>query len=243
MISTGRCRPVSVSPDRMRDRRNLVLSMMRQNGYVGDRDDALAVEAPITVAKSTAQSVEAPYRGPDRRRAAGQVPGCRRFSDPLFRPIELPKQELRDLAELCPGVAHGLQRLYAAYLEARRGEALAASQIAGRDELRPFEANPVERVRDLIEANRNHFPVLDAAAERLRDELDAPAQELMRALTERLRERHGVLVRVLPIDVMRDTLRRYDRHRRQLLISELSSTPFGRTEGPHYPNVAFQQPV
>jgi transcriptional regulator with XRE-family HTH domain len=26
------------------------------------------------------------------------------FSDPLFRQIDLPKQELRDLAELCPGV-------------------------------------------------------------------------------------------------------------------------------------------
>ena len=25
------------------------------------------------------------------------------FSDPLFRQIDLPKQELRDLAELCPG--------------------------------------------------------------------------------------------------------------------------------------------
>jgi len=40
------------------------------------------------------------------------------FSDPLFRQIELPKQELRDLAELCPGVTHALQRLYAAYAEA-----------------------------------------------------------------------------------------------------------------------------
>src|SRR5215216_6064378 len=69
------------------------------------------------------------------------------FSDPLFRPIELPKQELRDLAELCPGVAHALQRLYAAYVEARRGETLAASRFAGRDEPPRYEANPVERVR------------------------------------------------------------------------------------------------
>ena len=46
------------------------------------------------------------------------------FSDPLFRQIDLPKQELRDLAELCPGVTHSLQRLYAAYTEARRGETL-----------------------------------------------------------------------------------------------------------------------
>jgi XRE family transcriptional regulator, fatty acid utilization regulator len=143
------------------------------------------------------------------------------FSDPLFRQIELPKQELRDLAELCPGVTHGLQRLYAAYVEARHGETMAASHLAGRDEPARYEANPVERVRSLIEANRNHFPTLEVAAEKVRDELDAPGHELFRALSERLRERHGALVRVLPVDVMRDTLRRFDRHRRHLLLSEL----------------------
>ena len=83
------------------------------------------------------------------------------FSDPLFRQIDLPKQELRDLAELCPGVTHSLQRLYAAYTEARRGETLVAAQMADRDEGTRFEANPIERVRDLIEANRNYFPELE----------------------------------------------------------------------------------
>src|SRR6201989_236 len=52
------------------------------------------------------------------------------FSDPLFRQIDLPKQELRDLAELCPGVTHALQRLYAAYTEARQGGTLAAGPVA-----------------------------------------------------------------------------------------------------------------
>src|SRR5471032_628632 len=78
------------------------------------------------------------------------------FSDTLFRHIDLPKQELRDLAELCPGVTHSLQRLYAAYTEARRGETLVAAQMADRDEGTRYEANPIERVRDLIEANRNY---------------------------------------------------------------------------------------
>ena len=82
------------------------------------------------------------------------------FSDPLFRQIDLPKQEMRDLAELCPGVTHSLQRLYAAYTEARRGETLVAAQMADRNEGTRFEANPIERVRDLIEANRNYFPEL-----------------------------------------------------------------------------------
>ncbi|MGE5158783.1 MAG: helix-turn-helix domain-containing protein [Gemmatimonas sp.] len=143
------------------------------------------------------------------------------FSDPLFRQIDLPKQELRDLAELCPGVTHALQRLYAAYTEARHGETLAAAQMADRDVANRFETNPIERVRELIEANRNYFAELEQAAENLRDELNVPAEGLYGALAARLREKHSITTRVMPVDVMRETLRRFDRHRRQLLISEL----------------------
>ncbi|QOZ54692.1 short-chain fatty acyl-CoA regulator family protein [Bradyrhizobium sp. CCBAU 53338] len=147
------------------------------------------------------------------------------FSDPLFRQIDVPKQELRDLAELCPGVTHALQRLYAAYTEARQGETLAAAQMADRDVGTRYEANPVERVRELIEANRNYFPELEQAAENLRDELNVPAEGLYAALVERLREKHSIQTRIMPVDVMRETLRRFDRHRRQLLISELVDPP------------------
>jgi predicted transcriptional regulator/transcriptional regulator with XRE-family HTH domain len=147
------------------------------------------------------------------------------FSDTLFRGSEVPKQELRDFAELCPDVATAVQRLYHAYTEARRGETMVAARLAGRDSEPAFEGNPVERVRDLIERNRNHFPTLETAAEALRDELNAPNHELFSALSERLRERHGTLVRVLPVDVMRDNLRRWVRHQRQLHLSELIDAP------------------
>src|SRR5206468_8156593 len=119
------------------------------------------------------------------------------FSDPLFRQIDVPKQELRDLAELCPGVTHALQRLYAAYAEARQGETLAAAQMADRDVGTRYEANPVERVRELIEANRNYFPELEQAAETLRDELNVPAEELYAALAARLREKHSIQTRIM----------------------------------------------
>ena len=128
------------------------------------------------------------------------------FSDPLFRQIDVPKQELRDLAELCPGVTHALQRLYAAYTEARQGETLAAAQMADRDVGTRYEANPVERVRELIEANRNYFPELEQAAENLRDELNVPAEGLYAALAARLREKHSIQTRIMPVDVMRETL-------------------------------------
>ena len=38
-------------PDRLKDRRNTVLFLMRANGYISDRDYALASDAPLTVVK------------------------------------------------------------------------------------------------------------------------------------------------------------------------------------------------
>src|SRR4029079_15025970 len=127
--------------------------------------------------------------------------------------------------ELRPGVTNSLHRLYAAYTEARRGETLVAAQMADRDEGARFEANPIERVRDLIEANRKYFPELEQAAENLRDELNVSAEELFAALLARLREKHSIVTRIMPVDVMRETLRRFDRHRRQLLVSQLVDGP------------------
>jgi len=48
-------------PDRVRERRNVVLSLMRQNGDVDDREYALAEESPLNLAKGASQSVDAPY--------------------------------------------------------------------------------------------------------------------------------------------------------------------------------------
>jgi penicillin-binding protein 1B len=48
-------------PDRAKERRNIVLRLMRENGYINDRDYALAVEAAINTPKGSQQSLEAPY--------------------------------------------------------------------------------------------------------------------------------------------------------------------------------------
>ena len=144
------------------------------------------------------------------------------FSDPLFRQIDVPKQELRDLAELCPGVTHSLQRLYAAYTEARRGETLAAAQIADRNERRPLRGQP-DRAR--ARPDRGQPQLFPRARSRRRKicatNSNVPAEGLFAALSTRLREKHSIVTRIMPVDVMRETLRRFDRHRRQLLISEL----------------------
>src|SRR5215217_5904190 len=86
------------------------------------------------------------------------------FSDPLFRQIDLPKQELRDLAELCPGVTHALQRLYAAYTEARRGETMVAAQMADA----PGRAFQVAFQIGLVECS-SHFETIIGRAGPLDD--------------------------------------------------------------------------
>lgn len=48
-------------PDRMVQRRNLVLALMRQNGYISEREYAIAADAPLRLATSGSDSQEAPY--------------------------------------------------------------------------------------------------------------------------------------------------------------------------------------
>jgi penicillin-binding protein 1B len=47
--------------ERTRDRRNIILALMHQNGFVNDRDYELAAESPLSVAKGGSESVDAPY--------------------------------------------------------------------------------------------------------------------------------------------------------------------------------------
>lgn len=48
-------------PDRARERRNVVLLMMRENGYINDYQYRDAVSAPLTLAAAEMESTEAPY--------------------------------------------------------------------------------------------------------------------------------------------------------------------------------------
>ncbi|MCX5497127.1 short-chain fatty acyl-CoA regulator family protein [Kaistia dalseonensis] len=161
----------------------------------------------------------------DRSRAEiGEI-----FGDPLFRDLTIAPQELRELVESCPTVADALQRLYSAYQQTQGGGTSGGEAADGG----PVTA-PVDIVRAAIETSRNYFPALDEAAEALAGELAVGDAALLPAMIDRLRARHGVRVRVLPADVMADALRRFDRHRRQLQLSEMVG-PSGRTF-----QVAFQ---
>ncbi len=151
------------------------------------------------------------------------------FADPFFKAAPVPRTELREAADVAPSLTSAVQRLYRAFVEMRESgvTGTAAAGDADRSEGGGRE-NTVERVRDFLNAANNHFPEIEEAAERIAGEMSATGHDLLYALSERLRERHGLRVQVLPVEVMSQALRRFDRHRKRIMISELME-PSGRT--------------
>ena len=82
---------------------------------------------------------------------------------------------------------------------------------------------PIDIVRDFIQANVNYFPEIDDAAAALSEELELSKTQPRTALTDRLKTRHDIAVRIVPSDIMPDMLRWFDRHNQRINLSELLS--------------------
>jgi predicted transcriptional regulator/transcriptional regulator with XRE-family HTH domain len=151
------------------------------------------------------------------------------LADPIMREAGVPRSEVQDAAEHAPTLLAAMQRLYRAYVSAREATQAGLTQRADPDRTEAIiRESPVDQVRAILHAQRNHFPELDQAAETFASDLALGGHELLFAISEHLRAKHGIRVRVLPLDVMGERLRWYDHHRRQLMISEVMDQP-GRT--------------
>jgi hypothetical protein len=141
------------------------------------------------------------------------------LSDQMFRDLGVPRHEIAEVAESAPGVAEAIVRLYRAYLDKRRLSELGA---VGRPEEGTFESiTPSDWVRDFIQAQKNYFGDLEEAADALAAELKPEPQDFPAAARQRLAERHGIQVRIVPVDVLPESVRRFDYHRRRLFLSEV----------------------
>lgn len=135
----------------------------------------------------------------------GGIDGLRRrLADERFADLAIDRDEVAEWLAAAPQAAVAFARLYD-----RVG--LAADAVS----------DPMDLTRHEIARWSNHFPDLDAAAEELSDELRLSNPDIGNALAERLRQRHQLAVRILPLEVMPDALRRLDLHARQLQLSEL----------------------
>lgn len=140
--------------------------------------------------------------------------------DPLFRDLSISKTEAEDLVGASPNAARALLKLYGKH----RDLALRNNEQSGdreKVELLEQSAEAVESVRQFIHKQKNYFPRLDVVAEGLSAELGLDKRTHSAVITNRLKERHGITVRIVPIDVMPQMLRYYDRHLRRIDLSEL----------------------
>ncbi|MFN7108487.1 MAG: short-chain fatty acyl-CoA regulator family protein [Brevundimonas sp.] len=141
------------------------------------------------------------------------------LTDPLFKGLSAPRHELVQLLEEAPGVADAVLRLYQAFDDGRTRARAVAENGEGL-----VETSPAEWVREYIQSRGNHFPELDQMGEALADALatEAPAHAdgFEPAARHRLAAKHDLGVRTLPAEVMVEWTRRFDLHRRRLLLSE-----------------------
>ncbi|NGM48015.1 DUF2083 domain-containing protein [Caulobacter sp. 602-2] len=141
------------------------------------------------------------------------------LADKMFADLGLGRHEVAEVAELSPGLAEAMARLYRAYLD--RGRMIDMGAFERPDGLPSSSSqSPTDWVRDLVGSQRNHFAELETAAEAIVAQLDADLQDLGPAVRERLVARHGIQTRVMPAEVMAGSLRRYDHHRKRLMVSE-----------------------
>ncbi len=151
----------------------------------------------------------------DPRQLAADTPGggvdalAQRLADPLFEDLTLDRDELREWLLAAPQAVEAFVRLYD-----NRDRGAAEDGPAG-------SADRIVEVRREIERWRNHFADLDHAAEDIADELRLGSNDMYGAISERLRVRHQLSIRILPEDVMPNHLRRFDLHARQLQLSEM----------------------
>ncbi len=150
------------------------------------------------------------------------------FADPAVATGEsVSAQDLRELAALAPSVTQAVIELYRAFRAARQEIETLAERPAGRDGAAATQADsfPLDRVHDFFEAQGNHFPDLEGAAEALAQEARLDIGDMYRGLCDYLQREHGLQVRVMPQEVIGRVLRRFDRHGRRVLLSELLPRP------------------
>jgi XRE family transcriptional regulator, fatty acid utilization regulator len=149
----------------------------------------------------------------DARTLTGATPGGgaeaikRRLADPIFADLAIDRMQIDDWIAASPDAAEAFARVF---------DKLASGGAAAGP-----ENDALAAVRSEIERWRNHFADLDVMAEVLADDLRLASADIYGAITDRLRVKHQLSLRILPVDVMPDRLRRLDLHARQLQLSEL----------------------
>lgn len=137
------------------------------------------------------------------------------MQDPLFADQKPDLTQLRASLVHAPVLVASFLRLHGAYLAAT-DQLLSLSE----GEAPSLSASPEATVHNEFRRHKNHFRELEEAAEGFWEGQAIEPDEIYGALKRRLRERVGVVVRLVRVEDLPGTLRQYDEARREILLSE-----------------------
>mgnify|MGYP001034329413 CR=1 FL=1 len=166
------------------------------------------------------------------------------FADPLFEDHDLTSVDVREMAAASPSAARAVLSLYRAYQAARASADDLSSRLSDGEELASPAAHlPSEEVTDLIQRHLNHFPELEAAAEELIARAKLSTEDLYPGLIRYLEKELGTQVQIARWGSERGVLRRFDPHRKLLVLSELLPTRSRTFQLAHQIAVLTQGPL
>src|SRR5262249_37360092 len=138
--------------------------------------------------------------------------------DPVFELDGVDPTQLRRFVLQTPDLARSLVALYRAFRTTRESAESLAARLEG-----PSEGSGVDPVRlsselvsDFVERRRNHFPAIEEAAERVRNDARLDEDDLFTGLTRFLKKEERVTVKIEKVGAMHGALRRFDPERREL---------------------------
>ncbi len=145
------------------------------------------------------------------------------MQDPLFDGDRPDLSQLRAALVNSPDLVRCLMKQNRAYQSAT-DRLLTMAGAEGEMSPSVF-ATPESTVHAFFRSHKNHFPTLEAAAGEFWGEAGILADEIYFRLKERLRDRHRLQVRVVPVPDLPYTLREHDENRREVLLSEALDHP------------------
>jgi predicted transcriptional regulator/transcriptional regulator with XRE-family HTH domain len=136
------------------------------------------------------------------------------FGDDLFADSELTNQDIRDLANSNPNAARAVLRLFDKYRQLAHGGGDAGDPTAGLGYHQATEA-----ISDFLQQNANYFPAIEAAAERVRADIDHASDSFEHGLKTYLFNVFGLdwSLGSLPHGVAR----RLDQNHRRLITADV----------------------
>ena len=143
--------------------------------------------------------------------------------DPLFGRKAVARDEVQAAVRAAPDVAGRFLSLYRAFLALQEENQSLRARAAEGETFVAAPRSPYDEVGDWVQERRNHFDVLDRAAEEMAERGDFRSHTLREDLARFLRDRHGYGVSDSAALLAEGTVWRLQRGTRTLLLAEEAS--------------------